>query len=147
MQRGIEVEYQMVEIGFPPDRVYQAALEFEMDGERYYSFYECDNKKMTQVDLTLFGPLSSLIVIQKKTAFEIVVALYKHGKLEPNTGRRNLGDRPSGNILGAVPMPNPYLNPNCDQRERDKWFVKSKLGMNHLSNRFQILFRCHRPSS
>lgn len=111
MQRGIEVEYQMVEIGFPPDRVYQAALEFEMDGERYYSFYECDNKKMTP----------------KKTAFGIVVALYKHGKLEPNTGRRNWGDRPSGNILGAVPMPNPYLNPNCDQRERDKWFVKSKL--------------------
>ena len=104
---------------------------------------------MTQVDLTLFGPPFSLIVIQKKTAFEIVVALYKHGKLEPNTGRRNWGDGPSGNILGAaaVPMPNPYLNPNCGPRERDEWFVKSKLGMNHLSSPFQLLFRCHCPSS
>ena len=43
-------------------------------------------------------------VIQKKTAFEIVVALYKDGKLEPNTGRRNWGDGPSGNILGAAGM-------------------------------------------
>ena len=49
LHRGIEVEYDMLEIGFPPDRVYQAQLEFEIDGKRYYSFYECDNKKMTQV--------------------------------------------------------------------------------------------------
>ena len=51
----------MLEIGFPPDRVYQAELQFEIEGKRYYSFYECDNKKMTQ----------------KKTAFDIVVKLYK----------------------------------------------------------------------
>ena len=50
LHRGIEVEYDMLEIGFPPDRVYQAQLEFEIDGKRYYSFYECDNKKMTQVN-------------------------------------------------------------------------------------------------
>ena len=50
LHRGIEVEYDMLEIGFPPDRVYQAQLEFEIDGKRYHSFYECDNKKMTQVN-------------------------------------------------------------------------------------------------
>ena len=49
LHRGIEVEYDMLEIGIPPDRVYQAQLEFEIDGKRYHSFYECDNKKMTQV--------------------------------------------------------------------------------------------------
>ena len=43
----------MLEIGFPPDRVYQAQLEFEIDGKRYHSFYECDNKKMTQVLFSL----------------------------------------------------------------------------------------------
>jgi len=59
-----------------------------------------------------------------------VVALYKDGKLEPNTGRRNWGDGPSGNILGAaaIPITNPYLNPNCGPRERDEWFIKTKLG-------------------
>ena len=55
LHRGIEVEYDMLEIGFPPDRVYQAQLEFEIDGKRYHSFYECDNKKMTQVLFTLRG--------------------------------------------------------------------------------------------
>ena len=33
-QRGIEVEYEMEEIGFPPDRVYTANLCFEIDGKR-----------------------------------------------------------------------------------------------------------------
>jgi len=113
LHRGIEVEYDMLEIGFPPDRVYQAQLEFEIDGKRYHSFYECDNKKMTQ----------------KKTAFDIVVKLYHDNKIEPNTGRRNWGDGPSGNVLGGAMQPThpPYLNPNCTPRERDEFFVKSKL--------------------
>ena len=33
-QRGIEVEYAMQEIGFPPDRIYTACLDFEIDGKR-----------------------------------------------------------------------------------------------------------------
>lgn len=113
LHRGIEVEYDMLEIGFPPDRVYQAQLEFEIDGKRYHSFYECDNKKMTQ----------------KKTAFDIVVKLYHDNKIEPNTGRRNWGDGPSGNVLGGAMQPThpPYLNPNCTPRERDEFYVKGKL--------------------
>ena len=56
--------------------------------------------------------------------------LYKDGKVEPNTGRRNWGDGPSGNILGAAmfPPPQQYLNPNCTPRERDEFFCKTKLG-------------------
>merc|ERR1719402_1655721 len=43
-QRGIEVEYDMQEIGYPPDRVYTAHLKFEIEGKGYKSFYECENK-------------------------------------------------------------------------------------------------------
>ena len=59
-----------------------------------------------------------------------MVKLYKDGKVEPNTGRRNWGDGPSGNILGAAmfPPPQQYLNPNCTPRERDEFFCKTKLG-------------------
>ena len=77
-------------------RTKKAELQFEIEGKRYYSFYECDNKKMTQ----------------KKTAFDIVVKLYKDKKIEPNTGRRNWGDGPSGNVLGGAmfPPPTQYLS-------------------------------------
>jgi len=78
------------------------------------SFYECENKKMTQ----------------KKTAFDIMVQLYQDGKVEPNTGRRNWGDGPSGNLLGcfafpqhALPPPGHMLSP----RDRDEYCVKMKL--------------------
>ena len=78
------------------------------------------------------GPnrFSSNPLFQKKTAFDIVVKLYHDNKIEPNTGRRNWGDGPSGNVLGGAMQPThpPYLNPNCTPRERDEFFVKSKLG-------------------
>ena len=77
------------------------------------------------------GPLLlSNPLFQKKTAFDIVVKLYHDNKIEPNTGRRNWGDGPSGNVLGGAMQPThpPYLNPNCTPRERDEFFVKSKLG-------------------
>ncbi|CBY35283.1 unnamed protein product, partial [Oikopleura dioica] len=113
--RGIEVEYAMKEIGFPPDRVYQALLAFEIDGFRYRSFHECDNKKMTQ----------------KKTAFDVVVQLYHDKKIEPNHGRRNWGDGPNGNILGQF-MPGAFLPPQMlgpmhGPRDKDEFLVKTKL--------------------
>ena len=113
--RGIEVEYAMKEIGFPPDRVYQALLAFEIDGFRYRSFHECDNKKMTQ----------------KKTAFDVVVQLYHDKKIEPNHGRRNWGDGPNGNVLGQF-MPGAFLPPQMlgpmqGPRDKDEFLVKTKL--------------------
>jgi len=113
--RGIEVEYAMKEIGFPPDRVYQALLAFEIDGFRYRSFHECDNKKMTQ----------------KKTAFDVVVQLYHDKKIEANHGRRNWGDGPNGNILGQF-MPGAFLPPQMlgpmhGPRDKDEFLVKTKL--------------------
>ena len=71
--------------------------------------------------------------------------LYHDNKIEPNTGRRNWGDGPSGNVLGGAMQPNhpPYLNPNCTPRERDEFFVKSKLGtvfdpFRPLTSRFDL---------
>ena len=69
---------------------------------------------------------------QKKTAFDIVVQLFHDGKVEPNTGRRNWGDGPSGNILGGFPFGYPgqvTMPPHgmIGPRERDEFCVKTKL--------------------
>ena len=74
---------------------------------------------------------------QKKTAFDIMVQLYQDGKVEPNTGRRNWGDGPSGNMLGGFPFPNVLPPPGhmMSSRERDEYSVKAKEGMhNHHRN-------------
>lgn len=68
---------------------------------------------------------------QKKTAFDIMVQLYHDKKVEPNSGRRNWGDGPTGNLLGGFAFPQAVIPPPqghmMGPRDSAEFCVKAKL--------------------
>jgi len=113
-KRQITLEYEMSDRGPPSERIYIAELNFELDGKRYKAKETAPNKKSAQ----------------KKTALDIVVRLYKEGKIAANVARPGVYVDPRRPFVSGMDPDPPAEVPEYDKmspRERDEKCCEMKL--------------------
>ena len=104
----------MSDRGPPSERIYIAELNFELDGKRYKAKETAPNKKSAQ----------------KKTALDVVVRLYKEGKIAANVARPGVYVDPRRPFVSGMDPDPPAEIPEYDKmtpRERDEKCCEMKL--------------------